>query len=508
MTTYSKDVQQALDGFRALDEKIANFEEILHLANWDLNTCIPKKGREQRSNAIGLLETQIFEWKVSPEMASYLSTLSADDALAELDEETKAAVLVRKKEHDKVKSIPKDLYREYAVHAAKAQGIWEDAREADDFNYFAPALEKMVDLMRQFTEHMGYDEHPYDALLDLYEPGLTVGKLEPLFTELKASTLDLLRRIEQSPHQPKREIFQQKFDLESQKKFNRLILPYLGYDFEAGRLDESAHPFASGINIHDVRITTRYNEEDPRSAIFGTIHECGHALYEQGVNPAYESSALRGGVSMGIHESQSRFLENMVGRSMEFWTFFYADLQQHFPQQLKNVDLEDFFRAINAIDRSLIRVEADELTYNLHIMLRYELEKELISGNLNVGQLPELWKEKMEAYIGIAPTNHADGVLQDIHWSFGGFGYFPSYSLGNLYAAQFLKTIKQEIPDFDTKVRNGEFLLIREWLKEKIHQHGKRYTPNELIKSVTGEELNAKYLTTYLEEKYSQVYQL
>ena len=445
---------------------------------------------------------------MSQDMGQFLEALTAPEVQEQLSAETRAAVRERKNEYTKFKQIPSELYKEFIIHSSDAHDIWEEARRTNNFSHYQPALEKMVDYMRKFVEYYGYEGHPYNALLDSYEPGLTVEKLDPLFADLRQKTIQLLERIQKSPHQPNKEIFNQHFDVNQQREFSLFVLPQLGYDMDAGRLDVSAHPFAMGVNPGDVRITTRYMEDDMRSAIFGTIHECGHALYEQGVNPEYTGTVLASGTSMGIHESQSRFLENIVGRSFEFWTYFYDDLKRFFPEQFDTVPLEDFCRAINVVEPSYIRVEADELTYNLHIMIRYEIEKGLIGGEFEVKDLPQIWNEKMQEYLGVTPPTDALGVLQDVHWSFGGFGYFPSYSLGNLYSAQFAKTMKEQIPNFDETIKKGNFKPIREWLRENIHQYGKLYTPDELVRRVTGEELNASYLVEYLEQKYTKVYQL
>jgi carboxypeptidase Taq len=502
------EIQKTVDQFKELDQRICHYNEIVELVSWDQQTGAPKKGKALRSNALGTLSTDVFQITMSEEMGHYLETLSSSQVYEQLDEVTKACVRERKREYEKMKQLPPALYKEFVIHSSNAHDVWEEAKNTNNFAHYQPTLEKMVDYMKQFVEIYGYERHPYNALLDNYEPGLTVEKLDILFADLRKKTLHLLDRIQKSAHQPKSEIFNQSFDVNKQKEFSLFVLPKLGFDMNAGRLDESAHPFATGINTGDVRITTRYLENDMRSAIFGTIHECGHALYEQGVNPDYEGTVLRGGTSMGIHESQSRFLENMVGRSDEFWTYFYQDLQDTFPEQFKDVTLDEFSRAINTVEPSYIRVEADELTYNLHIMIRYEIEKALIAGDIEVKDLPRIWNEKMEDYLGVTPPTDTEGVLQDVHWSFGGFGYFPSYALGNLYAAQFTQTLKQEMPDFDQIMEKGEFLKIREWLRENVHQYGKLYTPSELIKQVTGEELNAKYLVDYFEEKYSKVYKI
>jgi carboxypeptidase Taq len=500
--------QEYIERFRELDQKIAHYNDVLALANWDQMTMAARKGKGHMAKAIGTLSTEMFQLMVSDEMAECLKALSAEEVQTELDEVTRACVRVRKEVFEKSKKIPPALYKELVVHASNAGQIWEEAKQTNNFELYRPALEKMVELKRQVVDLLGYEGHPYNALLDEYEPGLTVEKLDEVFTGLRNATIDLLGRIRESKHQPNPAILGQSYPVEQQKAFCKFLLPKLGFDLEAGRLDISAHPFAQSVNTGDVRITTRYHEHNVRSSVFGTIHETGHALYEQGINPEFEGTGIREGASMGIHESQSRFLENIIGRSEEFWNCFYRDIQAHFPEQLKDVSVEEFYRAINQVEPSLIRVEADELTYNLHIMIRYEIEKGLIDGSIAVKDLPQIWNEKMQAYLGITPADDAEGVLQDIHWSFGGIGYFPSYTLGNLYAAQFFHTLKKEIPDYADHVAQGDLSVIREWLRERIHQYGKLYTPNELVLKVTGEELDAKYLVEYFEEKYGKVYGL
>lgn len=501
-------LQEALEKFRVLDEKITHYSSLIGLADWDQKVMAPKKGRNVFAKAAGSLKTEVFKLSVSEEMGSLLETLSEQENESVLDVVTKAKVREYKTFYQKSKSIPADLFQEYAIITGQANDVWEEARDGNDFAKFLPYLEKIVEYKRKFAEIYGYENHPYDALLDEFEPGLTVEILDPLFAKLRESSVNLLNRIQQQGKPTRHEIFEQSFPIDKQKEFNRLILPLIGFDLEAGRLDETVHPFAQSVNIGDVRLTTRYLENNVRSALFGTIHEAGHGIYEQQINPEFEESVLQSGTSFGIHESQSRFLENMVGRSKEFWTYFYPRLQEHFPAQLANVSLDEFYRAVNSVSPSFIRVEADELTYNLHIMLRYEIEKGLIAGEIEAKDLPEIWNQKMQDYLGITPSTDTVGVLQDVHWSFGGIGYFPSYSLGNLYAAQILRTIEKDLPEFKSHIENGRFDVIQGWLKEKIHQYGKLYTPNELIVRVTGEELNADYLVEYLEKKYSEVYGL
>jgi carboxypeptidase Taq len=502
------DYQKAVSSFKELDQRISHLTDILCLISWDQKTIAPKKGRELFSGAIGTLSTEMFKLSTSSEMERLVHALSRPEADTYLEETTKAAVRIRAKEFRKLRSIPESEYKEFVILTANANTVWEEAKKKSDFSLYQPTLEKIVSYTKKFAEYYGYEGHPYNALLEEYEPGITVEILDPLFADLRTNSINLLNRIKNSSDKPDAEFLKKEYSISKQKEFNRFILPKIGFDVEAGRLDETVHPFAQQVNTGDVRITTRYNKDNVRSAIFGTIHEAGHGMYEQGVNPEFEGTAVRGGTSFGIHESQSRFYENFVGRSPGFWKYFYEDLKAHFPSELTDITLEQFYRGINTVEPSFIRVEADELTYNLHIMLRYEIEKGLIEGSIEVKDLPEIWNRKMTEYFGITPPIDSLGVLQDIHWSFGGFGYFPSYSLGNLYAAQFYYTMKKDIANFDEVVETGQFDVIREWLRSNIHQYGMLYTPNELIQRVTGEALNASYLVKYLEEKYTKVYNL
>jgi carboxypeptidase Taq len=501
-------LEKTLEQFKEIDEKISHLSSIVGLTDWDSKVMAPKKGRNVFAKAVGTLRTEIFKLTVSEEFGELLEVLTKPEHTAVLDKETNAKVREYNTNYQKTKRIPADLFKEYSILTGQANDAWEEARANNDFARYLPYLEKIVDFKRKFAEIYGYEDHPYDALLDEFEPGLTVKLLDPLFAKLRESSVNLLERIGQHGKKTPDEVFNQSFEVEKQKEFNRFILPIIGFDTDAGRLDETVHPFAQTVNIGDVRLTTRYLENNVRSAMFGTIHEAGHGIYEQHVNPKYEETVLQSGASFGIHESQSRFLENMVGRSKEFWRYFYPHLQSIFSKQLENVSLEDFYRSVNTVKPSFIRVEADELTYNLHIMLRYEIEKGLIAGKIEAKDLPAIWNQKMQDYLGITPATDTEGVLQDVHWSFGGIGYFPSYSLGNLYAAQILHTIQKELPDFYNHIENGRFDIVQDWLKENIHQYGKLYTPNELIVKITGEELNAEYLVEYLEKKYTEVYGL
>lgn len=497
-----------LPAFRSYVKKMKSYGEALDVMYWDLRTGAPKKGVETRSEAIGELSADVFNMSVSEEMERYLNALSQPELFGQLGEVDRKLVEEGRKELDRSRKIPPDKYKAYVVLTSQAESVWEEAKEKADFASFQPYLERIVETTREFISLWGYEGHPYNTLLDLYEPGMTVEKLDALFADVRRQLVPLATAIQQSPHTPETAFLKQAFGVEEQKRFSRYILGELGYDFEAGRLDESVHPFATGINPGDVRITTRYLPDDVTSALFGTIHECGHALYEQNLSPELIGTTLCTGTSMGIHESQSRFWENMIGRSEPFWGRYYAKLQELYPEQLGAVPLESFYRAINTVQPSLIRIEADELTYNLHIMIRYEIEKALFDGSLSVAELPAYWNAKYKEYLGVEPSHDGEGVLQDVHWSGGAFGYFPSYSLGNMYAAQFAQTIERELGSLSELTAEGRFAELKAWLVEKIYRYGKLQTPQEIVSRVTGEPLNPRYLIDYLTAKYSAIYKL
>ncbi|RNB85131.1 carboxypeptidase M32 [Brevibacillus fluminis] len=494
--------------FREYVNKLVTYSQAIAVLSWDLRTKAPRKGTEARSNVIGMLSGEHFKLATSPQMEEYLLALEEPAVFSTLDPILAKTVQECRKEFDRSKKLPADRYQEYVVLTATSGSVWEEARPKNDFAAFRPYLEKIVAFQQEFIGYWGYNGHKYNALLDMYEPGMTVGQLDPMFATLRAKTVDLVAAIAASPNQPDTSFLTKHYEPSEQEKFNRFIVEQIGYDFAAGRLDVSAHPFCTTFAPTDVRITTRFIPNDLRTALFGSIHETGHAIYEQNISMDLFGTPLCDGTSMGIHESQSRYWENMVGRSLPFWNHFYGDLTKQFPTQLEGVNVERFYRAVNQVTPSLIRIEADEVTYNLHIMIRYELEKGLIEGSLAVEDLPHLWNEKMQEYLGVTPDSDANGCMQDVHWSEGLFGYFPTYSLGNVYAAQITNTLKKEISNYDELIASGQFAPIRSWLKEKIHRHGKMKSPNELLQDITGELTNANYLVDYLESKYKTIYQL
>ena len=438
-------------------------------------------------------------------MGELLEYLAQPELEGNLDEITRAAVKITKKEFDRNKKIPAEMYKEYVVLTSKAESIWAEAKEKSDFSLFQPYLEKIVHFNQQFAELWGYEGNKYNALLDSYEPDMTVEKLDPIFKALREDLVPLIQKVADAK-QVDTSFLRKEYPRDKQEQFSKYILKEMGYDFKAGRIDETVHPFQITLNHGDVRVLTKYDKGDLAVSVFGTMHEGGHAQYEQNIDPNLDGTPVYEGASMGIHESQSRFWENVVGRSEAFWSHYYSKLTEIFPEQLRNVSIRDFYKAVNEIKPSMIRIEADELTYNLHIMIRYELEKSLINGEITVTELPALWNEKMKEYLGIEPANDGEGVLQDVHWSAGLIGYFPTYALGNIYAAQFTEQMKKELPKYEQLLLDGNLIPIKEWLDKKIHQYGKLKTPTQLLKDITGEELNAKYLIEYLTNKVRDIY--
>ncbi len=497
--------EELIPQFRSYLKKMTDYHSAIALLEWDARTHMPKKGIRGRSQAIATLSGEAFRMSVSDQMASFLDQLESQQG--SLDQVTARLVEESKKTYERSRKIPPDRYEAFVALTSEAESVWEVARGENDFATFAPYLEKIVDMTREFVDYWGYEGHPYNTLLDQYEVGMTVSVLDDIFSGLRTETVMLLNKIEKKPL-VNTGILERYYDPEKQKAFSEFILREMGYDFEAGRLDETAHPFATGIADGDVRITTHYYPNFFNAAIFGSIHEGGHALYEQGISYELIDTPLHSGTSMGIHESQSRFWENMIARSYEFWQCYYGDLQKYFPESLGDVSLDQFYAAINVVRPSLIRIEADEVTYNLHIMLRYEIEKGLIGGDLAVKDLPEIWRENMRENFGIVSPTDSDGVLQDVHWSGGMFGYFPSYALGNIYAAQFAQALERDLPDLKDRVQHGRLPEIRQWLGQNIHQYGALLKPAEILKQVTGETIDAKPLVSYLNQKFSTLYHL
>lgn len=493
-----------------LKNLLAEIYDLLYaeaLLGWDQQTYMPVGGASDRGNQLGTLARLSHLRYTSPEMGRLLDELKpwADS----LDPDSDEARLIKntRREYEKRTRVPADWVSQFANVTATSQVAWEKAREESDFPQFRPHLEKIIEMRRQYSEFFKPYDHIYDPQLDDFEPGLKTAEVTAIFNQLRPRQVALIQKIQTRP-QVDNSFLHMQYPAESQWDFGVRVITDFGFDWNRGRQDKSAHPFTTSFGLGDIRITTRVMEDYLSAALFGTIHECGHALYEQGFNPAFERTPLAIANSMAIHESQSRMWENLVGRSKAFWTRYYPDLQKTFPQVFKNLKLEDFYRGVNQVKPSFIRVEADEATYNLHIMLRMELEIAMLDGSLAVKDLPEAWNVKMKDYFGLTVPNDAEGVLQDVHWSAGLFGYFPTYALGNLVSVQLWEKIHQEIPDLDGQIASGQFEVLLFWLRKHIHVEGGKYEPQELIEKVSGSKINPLPYLAYLEKKYGEIYSL
>ncbi len=493
--------------------------EIHHLKNacavlsWDQETYMPSGGGPARAEQIATLQTLAHDALTSSETAKLLGDwvdLSTGQLLnpsqTELKDSDQALLREVWRDFNLAKKLPSAFVNQLERECSLAQQVWIEARKKNDFELFLPNLHRVVALKLEETEYLGYAESPYDALLDQYEPGSTISKLKPLFSTLRPRLVALLQQVINSTVKPNPSLLFQSFDQAKQVEFGKTMLEKMGYQFDRGRLDLSAHPFTTSFHPHDVRVTTRVFEQDFQSCLFSCIHEGGHGLYEQGLLPEHYGTPLGEAVSLGIHESQSRLWENSVGRSRPFWQHAFPLAQQLFPQQLGEVEFEKFYLAINSVQPSLIRVEADELTYNLHIMVRFEIELDLIEGRIQVEDLPAIWNEKMHDYLGITPDSDSNGVLQDVHWSFGAFGYFPTYTLGNLYASMFYNQAKQELPELEQGIAQGNLLPLKDWLNQKVHRWGRQFTPDDLVHQVTGQAPSPEPFLHYLEDKFSRLF--
>ena len=486
----------------------AKLESIKELIEWDERTYMPPAAGEYRAEQIAYLSRLVHQRKTDPQIHDWLEALASDPLAEDVHSDAGTTIRQLRRQYDQLTKLPTTLVEELTRLAVLGQQAWVEAREKDDFGRFQPLLEKIVELKRQEAEALGYEDSPYDALLDQYEPHAKTKDVAATLEGLREALVPLIGAIRDSGKQAPVDILHRKYPVDQQAAFGQAAAQAIGFDFGSGRLDVTHHPFCTGVGPRDSRITTRYDENFVGSAFFGTLHEAGHGIYDQGLRTELYGLPPGSYVSLGIHESQSRMWENFVGRSHAFWQHFYPQAQSAFPAALANVTLDDFFFAVNDVRSSLIRVEADEATYNLHIIIRFELEQALVTGDLAVADLPHAWNEKYQTYLGIAPPSNADGVLQDIHWSAALFGYFPTYSLGNLYAAQFFRKADQDLGGLQTQFAKGEFAPLKQWLNEKIHQPGQCYTAADLLKKTVGEPLHHEALMQHLHAKLDPLYGL
>jgi carboxypeptidase Taq len=471
-------------------------DSVSALLEWDMETYMPTGSSEQRGFTIA--QTQLMKQQ---RMMQLIAPVAKAEKLSGLNDFEKGFLRVMKHDLDYYTKIPPKLLEDMARTATEGTVVWRQARKKSDFNMFKPYLEKMLDLKRQEAEKLGYVGHPYNALLDRYEEGLTTTDVDKVFTHLAPSLKGILSKVLAAGRFPTTHPLELvKYEEAPMVRVNQAVLKLLDMPEKTFRMDVSTHPFTTGIAIEDVRITTRYEGEDFKASLYSTVHESGHAIYELQTDPSLEYTPLARGTSLGVHESQSRFWENFIGRSREFVKLVYPTLKANLPF-LTGYSEEEVYRYVNSVKPSLIRVEADELTYNFHIILRYELEKKLIGGELQVSDVPSMWNDMMEKYVGVRPENDAQGVLQDVHWSGGLVGYFATYSLGNVIGGMFYNQIQKDI-DLKSTVAKGELVRVKDWLKEKLHKHGATYSPKEIQSKLFGEQYNPKWLISYLEEKY------
>jgi carboxypeptidase Taq len=462
---------------------------------------MPSGGVPLRAEQLSTTHRLAHEMLVSEETGRLLGSAKPRDP------EGRALLRLARRDHDRAARLPTRLVADLSRARSLAQPLWARARAESDWEAFVPQLERILGLVKESAEYLGYEEHPYDALLDLYEPGTKTSRVREMFDGLKAELVPMIQKLPSDEDRSRP--LHGMFDEDKQEAFGREIVTAFGYDWTRGRQDRVVHPFCLPLGgPEDVRITTRFEETWLSPALFATMHEAGHALYEQGVDPAYSRTPLAGGTSMGVHESQSRLWENLVGRSLGFWEHYYPTLQESFPEALGDVDLGAFYRAINEVKPSEIRVEADEITYNLHVLLRFELELELLEDALSVAGLPDAWNAKMEEYLGLRPESAAKGVLQDVHWSAGLFGYFPTYSIGNVLSVQLFEAALGRHPEIAGQIGDGEFGTLLGWLQENVYRHGSWYDPEDLIERTTGRPLDPEPYLRYLQNKFGELYDL
>ena len=499
-------MSDALHRLKETLHEIAILDRATAVLAWDQETYMPPGGVAGRASAMATLSRLAHERLVEPEIGRLLEELEGRS----LDPETDDGALVRvtRRDYDHAVKIPAELVAEAARASSEARPVWQRARETSDWKLFAPYLERNVDINRRIADALGYADRPYDALLDYNEPGITTRQLEALFGRLREAIVPLVREIGRRQDAVDDSVLLGDWEEKTQLDFGMQVIRTFGFDLERGREDLSAHPFSIGIGTGDVRITTRVSRKFLSQGLFGTMHESGHAMYSQGHAADFEGTPLWGGASPGVHESQSRLWENLVGRSRPMWRHFLGPLKKAFPDRLDGMEEEAFYRAINKVYPSLIRVEADEVTYNLHILLRFEIENDLLDRELKAADVPEAWNDKVEQYLGIKVPNDTEGALQDIHWSGVSFGGFPSYTLGNVIGAQLMETVRAAIPDLDDQVAAGEFEQLHGWLLQNIYRHGRKFTPGELLERTTGKALEAEPWIRYVQHKFGEIYEL
>lgn len=499
-------MEQHMEAFKAYLENMKYMQRAITLLQWDMETTTPKNGFEGQADALAYFSTELFRLSTADELKDLLDALEQKEVFDKLDEGWQFIVKKMKKDWEESKRIPVEFFESFVRAQAEAGNAWKEAKQKKEYKIFAPHLEKVIQMVKEMASYTNPSEDVYQVLLNQYEEGMDQETIDRLFEELKADLLPLLDRIAQK-EEPDISKFEGYYDIEAQRKVQKLLLEYIGFDFERGAVGETEHPFTTNFDSKDVRVTNHYYEDNAISAMFSAIHEGGHAIFEQNVNPDYDGTVAGSCQYMGIHESQSRFYENILGRNIHFWEPIYQKVGELLPK-FQEISLEDFYHEINYVKNSLIRIEADELTYCFHIIIRYELEKAIFKDNVSVDELPKLWNQKMEEYLHVVPEHDSEGILQDTHWSGASFGYFPSYLLGSIYDGMYLQQVEKELGSVDEILKKGEIKKITKWLNENIHQYGSTRLPKEVIQNVCGTEVSAKPLITHFEKKYTELYQL
>jgi carboxypeptidase Taq len=478
--------------------EIADLDGAASLLGWDQQVKMPPGGAGVRAEQLATLGRLSHEALTSDEIGRLLDTLGSFAEEQPYDSDEASLIRIVRRDWDKARRVPAELRAEIARAGSLAMPVWVKARQESDYKQFIPALRTNLDLRRRYIECFDDYDEPYDVLLDDFEPGMKTAEVRAVFERLKQQQVPLVDGARSEGERPVRE---PSFPVDRQQRFELKVIERFGFDPSEWRLDTAVHPFATSISINDIRLTTRY-ADDNLDGLFSTMHECGHGLYEHGVDRALERTPLASGASLALHESQSRMWENLVGRSLPFWRHFYPDLRATYPESLDAIELEDWYRDVNWVEPSLIRVEADELTYNLHVILRFELEQELLAETVSLDELPEVWNQRMEEYLGVRPPNDALGVLQDMHWAVGAIGYFSTYALGNVVSGQLWEKLNADLPDLPAQIEQGEFGALAEWLRERLWRHGRKFMPRELVERITGGGLDPEPYLRYLNEKY------
>jgi carboxypeptidase Taq len=497
---------ETYDAFAGRVAEFWDLFKVYWLLDWDQRTMMPPGGAAARADQLATVTTVMYERLTSAEIGDLLEELRDYEESLDYDSDEASLIRFTRREREKFKRVPPELCGEMARASSQALSEWDGAKDDSDFARMVPYLKRNFELRREYVACFEPAENDYDHLLDEFEPGMTTAEVATVFDQMKAGLLPLIAEIAERP-QVDDSFLSSPWPIDAQKEFEAKMLERFGFRPDSWRMDETGHPFASSVSPTDIRITTKHRLEDLHS-IFSSMHEFGHGLYEHQVSPALARTPLARGASLGIHESQSRMWENLVGRSRPFWRRFYPELQQTFPDKLGGVELEAWYRAINKVQPSLIRIESDEATYNMHIILRFELEQEILDGEVSIEDAREAWNARMKEYLGVAVPDDAHGILQDMHWSAGHIGYFATYSLGNIVSLQLWERIRAEIPDLDEQIEAAEFGVLREWLRENVHRHGRKFRSKELLQRVVGSSIDSGPYLNYLRAKLGEIYGL